>query len=181
MRRGILEGISFAPFIQTPVPSGELIVSRTDLRGIITYANDTFGAISGYSVDELIGKPHNIVRHPDMPASVFAELWQTLREQGAWSGAVKNLRKDGGYYWVHAEISGVYKDGTLIEYKSLRTPITEEEAKQAQKRYDEMRAREEDQVRLCVYLRKQSFETLAQRARIEKCSIGALIERLVAN
>ncbi|MBN2895882.1 MAG: PAS domain-containing protein [Campylobacterales bacterium] len=181
MHHDVLEGISFAPFVETPVPHGELIVSRTDLRGIITYANETFAAISGYSAQELIGKPHNIVRHPDMPSSVFAELWQTLREQGAWSGTVKNLRKDGGYYWVHAEISGVYKDGTLIEYKSLRTPISQTEAQAAQQHYDALRAVEEDRVRLCVYLGKQSFETLAQRARIEKCSIGSLIKRLMAD
>ena len=79
---------------ETIVPSGELIVSRTDLKGIITYANDTFAEISGYEVDELIGKAHNIVRHPDMPKSIFKELWQDLQTKGSWSGVVKNKRKD---------------------------------------------------------------------------------------
>lgn len=71
--------------IETIVPKDELIISRTDLKGIITYANDTFAEISGYSADELIGKPHNIVRHPDMPKSVFKELWEDLqtKEDGA--------------------------------------------------------------------------------------------------
>jgi aerotaxis receptor len=85
--------------------------------------------ISGYEEDELIGKPHNILRHPDMPKSVFKELWETLKDGENWQGFVKNRRKDGGYYWVKAEISGVYKDDKLVEYKSLRSPI-ENETKQ---------------------------------------------------
>ncbi len=180
MARFILEGGSFAPFIQTPVPANELIVSRTDLHGIITYANETFAAISGYDVEELIGKPHNIVRHPDMPASVFASLWETLHQKGAWSGYVKNLRKDSGYYWVYAEISGVYKEGVLVEYKSLRTPITQEQATTMQERYDTLRTTQEQLIRLCTYLSKHSYETLTQRAGIEGCSIGVLIDRLAA-
>ena len=102
---------SFNMFLETEVPDDELIISRTDLKGNITYANETFAMISGYDPDELIGKSHNIVRHPDMPRSVFKELWTTLERGENWQGFVKNRRKDGGYYWVHAEVSGVYKDG----------------------------------------------------------------------
>ena len=109
---------------ETIVPSGELIVSRTDLKGIITYANDTFAEISGYEVDELIGKAHNIVRHPDMPKSIFEQLWNDIQTKGSWSGVVKNIRKDQGFYWVYAEISGVFKNDVLVEYKSIRTPIS---------------------------------------------------------
>ena len=110
---------------ETIVPSGELIVSRTDLKGNITYANETFALISGYTKDELIGKPHNIVRHPDMPKSIFKELWKDLETKGSWNGFVKNKRKDEGFYWVYAEVSGVFKNGILVEYKSIRTlPFT---------------------------------------------------------
>ncbi len=125
--------------IETKVPEAEIIISRTDLKGIITYANHIFCEISGYDDHELIGKPHNIVRHPDMPKAVFKELWESLEKTGKWEGYVKNLRKDNGYYWVYASISGVYKDGKLVEYKSLRRPISFEEKVNAQIRYDKMK------------------------------------------
>ncbi len=125
--------------IETKVPEAEIIISRTDLKGIITYANHIFCEISGYDDHELIGKPHSIVRHPDMPKAVFKELWESLEKNGKWEGYVKNLRKDNGYYWVYASISGVYKDGKLVEYKSLRRPISFEEKVNAQIRYDKMK------------------------------------------
>ena len=128
---------SFDMFIETEVPENELIISRTDLHGIITYANDTFAKISGYEPSELIGRPHSIVRHPDMPKSVFKELWESLKSKGSWSGYVKNLRKDNGYYWVHAHISGVYKNGKLVEYKSVREPVKRDIKIKMQKMYDE--------------------------------------------
>ena len=136
---------------ETIVPKGELIVSRTDLKGIITYANETFAQISGYEIDELIGKPHNIVRHPDMPKSIFKELWETLKKDGLWSGVVKNLRKDEGFYWVYAEISEVYKDGELIEYKSVRTPISFDEKVKYQLFYDEVKKQNKESIRKITY------------------------------
>ena len=137
--------------IETVVPDHELIISRTDLNGIITYANETFCEISGYEESELIGKSHSIVRHPDMPSSVFTDLWETIKSKKQWTGIVKNLRKDTGYYWVKAIVSGVYKDGELIEYKSLRTPITDEEKLQHQKLYDKMRQENSDKIRKVIY------------------------------
>ena len=80
--------------IETVVPSDEVIISRTDLKGNITFANDLFCEISGYSMDELIGNPHNIVRHPDMPQSIYKELWESVKKEQQWTGIVKNLRKD---------------------------------------------------------------------------------------
>jgi aerotaxis receptor len=137
--------------IETVVPSDELIVSRTDIKGIITYSNDTFAQISGYSVDELIGKPHNIVRHPDMPKRVFKDIWNKLRYHQKWEGVIKNLRKDKGFYWVHASISGIYKDGKLTEFKSLRTPIDYETKLKYQKLYDEYRNIDDDNIRTIIY------------------------------
>ena len=84
---------SYQMFIETEVPENELIVSRTDVNGRITYANETFAHISGYRVDELIGKPHNIVRHPDMPRSVFKEMWESLKREEIWRGNVKTDEK----------------------------------------------------------------------------------------
>jgi aerotaxis receptor len=149
-------------FIETEVPENELIISRTDLKGIITYVNDTFAEISGYRPDELIGKAHNIVRHPDMPASAFADLWATLARGETWNGFIKNLRKDKGYYWVEAEISGVYKEGRLVEYKSLRSPVSREKKIEMQNYYDKKRFEEEGNERVVLYLSSAQKERLTQ-------------------
>jgi len=137
--------------IETKVPSDELIVSRTDLKGIITYANETFAQISGYTPQELIGKPHNIVRHPDMPKAAFKDLWDVIQSGRKWRGFVKNMRKDSGYYWVYAQISGVYKDDKLVEFKSIRTPISFEDKVKYQKLYDQMRKDANENIRTITY------------------------------
>ena len=137
--------------LETIVPKDELIVSRTDLKGNITYANETFAFISGYKIDELIGKPHNIVRHPDMPKAIFKELWQDLQTKGYWEGVVKNLRKDEGFYWVYAQISGVFKNGILSEYKSIRTPISFEEKQKHQLLYDKIKKENNEKIRKITY------------------------------
>ena len=136
---------------ETIVPSGELIVSRTDLKGNITYANETFALISGYTKDELIGKPHNIVRHPDMPKSIFKGLWKDLETKGSWNGVVKNKRKDEGFYWVYAEVSRVFKNGVLVEYKSIRTPISFEDKVKYQLLYDEIKKENNETTRRVIY------------------------------
>ncbi len=138
--------------IETVVPEDELIISRTDLRGIITYVNETFAAISGYTSEELIGKPHNVIRHPDMPSEVFKGLWQTLHAGKKWGGYVKNMRSDTGFYWVYAEVSGVFKEGELVEYKSIRIPIRSEEKLEYQKRYDAMRREAGERERIVKYM-----------------------------
>ncbi|MEA1892937.1 MAG: PAS domain-containing protein [Campylobacterota bacterium] len=138
-------------FIETTVPEDELIISRTDLSGLITYANETFCEISGYDIDELIGKQHNIVRHPDMPSSAFKEMWETIQAKKQWIGIVKNLRKDRGYYWVEAIVSGVYKNGKLVEFKSLRTPISFDQKLKYQKLYDKMRQENGEKSRKVIY------------------------------
>ncbi|QHG90747.1 PAS domain S-box protein [Sulfurimonas sp. CVO] len=137
--------------IETEVPYDEVITSRTDLKGNITYANEIFCEISGYSLEELLGKPHNIVRHPDMPKSVYKELWDTLKSGNQWIGVVKNLRKDKGHYWVKAIVSGVYKDGELVEYKSLRTPIEYDEKLEHQRLYDKIRKENGEKIRRVIY------------------------------
>ena len=137
--------------IETEVPEGELIISRTDLQGKITYANETFAKISGYEIEELIGRSHNIVRHPDMPSAMFEALWNHMKAKKQWIGVVKNMRQDSGFYWVKAIVSGVYKNGELVEFKSLRTPISYEEKLEAQRLYDKMRASAGERVRKVIY------------------------------
>lgn len=137
--------------IETEVPHGEIIISRTDLNGNITYTNELFCEISGYTQEELLGKPHSIVRHPDMPKSIFKELWEKIKNREQWIGVVKNMRKDGGFYWVNAIVSGVYRDGELVEYKSLRTPISYSEKLEHQKLYDSIRKQNGEKTRVVSY------------------------------
>ncbi len=149
---------SFDMFIETEVPKNELIISRTDLKGNITYVNDIFAKISGYEVEELIGKPHNIIRHPDMPKSVFKDLWDTIKEGKSWEGYVKNLRKDNGYYWVYASISPLYKNGKIVEYKSIREPVDKEKKLEMQNLYDKLRSEEENSSRVVIYISNDKLE-----------------------
>ncbi|TJZ63955.1 methyl-accepting chemotaxis protein [Chitiniphilus eburneus] len=100
------------------------IVSKTDLKGRITYANPAFIAICGFSHDELIGAPHNLVRHPDMPPSAFADLWQTVQSGQPWRGIVKNRCKNGDHYWVEAFVTPLFEDGRHVGYMSVRNAPT---------------------------------------------------------
>ena len=112
-----------------------MIVSETDARGNILYANLDFCKIAGFTMEELIGKPHNIVRHKDMPKVAFEDLWKTIQRGDIWNGIVKNKTKDGDYYWVNATaFSSKNEDGDL-KYISIRVKPTEEEIENAIKLY----------------------------------------------
>ncbi|MGE0732802.1 MAG: PAS domain-containing protein [Acidimicrobiia bacterium] len=106
--------------IETPFPDGKLIVSRTDPAGIITSMNPAFIEMSGYHETELLGAPHHILRHPDMPAVAFADLWDTVNRGNKWSGYVKNLRADGGFYWVYATVIPNIRHGQITGFTSVR-------------------------------------------------------------
>jgi aerotaxis receptor len=114
------------------------LVSTTDKRGVVTYANDYFCEVAGYTKEELVGKNHNLVRHPDMPKAAFADLWEKLRSKQAWRGAVKNRCKDGRYYWVDAFVTPVYEQGELIGYQSVRTVLKPEYRKRAEAFYHDI-------------------------------------------
>ena len=113
--------------VERPFPKGRYIVSKTDLKGITTYGNDTFFEISGFSPEELIGKNHNLVRHPDMPPQAFKWLWDTIKDGRPWRGVVKNRCKNGDFYWVHALVVPVRKDNQTIGYMSVRTEPSREQ------------------------------------------------------
>ena len=110
-----------------PLADGRTIVSTTDMLGRITYANPYFVEVSGYSKEELLGAPHNILRHPDMPAAAFVDLWDTVRTGMTWTGVVKNRRKDGCYYWVFANVTPVMENGETAGYLSVRTKPSREQ------------------------------------------------------
>jgi len=105
---------------ESPFPEGRLIVSRTDPEGIITHVNQSFVDMSGYTREELLGAPHYILRHPDMPPVAFKGLWDTLARGEKWQGFVKNLRKDGGFYWVKATVIPNVRNHQVVGYTSVR-------------------------------------------------------------
>ncbi|MCK5813302.1 MAG: PAS domain-containing protein [Cocleimonas sp.] len=127
---------------EEPFPDGRLIVSRTDTMGILTHCNQSFIDMSGYTEEELIGKNHYILRHPDMPAAAFKGLWSTVKEGGKWDGYVKNLRKDGSYYWVHAVVIPNVRNGNIVGYTSVRRKPSRKKINQCISLYAEMLAEE---------------------------------------
>jgi aerotaxis receptor len=119
------------------------VVSKTDIRGRITYTNSVFRELSGYSKGEMVGKPHNIVRHPDMPKKIFENMWDVILKGEEWSGVVKNLRKDGRYYWVEATIMPVKNENDdIIGFVSSRRKVEDYIKKEHEKIYKEMKKKE---------------------------------------
>jgi len=120
-------------------PSDATLMSTTDTDSYVTYANAAFLNVSGYSRDELLGQPHNLVRHPDMPREAFADLWATLRKGEAWSALIKNRRANGDYYWVRANVTPIRQSGQVIGYMSVRTRPSRPEVAQAAALYQRFR------------------------------------------
>ncbi len=144
---------------------GESIVSRTDLKGKIVYINSGFVRISGFSEEELMGAPQNIVRHPDMPAEAFADLWQTLKEGQPWTGLVKNRCKNGDFYWVRANVTPVRSNGVISGYMSVRTRPERHEIDAAARIYANIKA-------------QASGAPTLHRGAVQQRGIGRLLARL---
>jgi aerotaxis receptor len=130
------------------LPEGEVIITHTDADSRITYANPAFLTSSEYSLEECMGQPQNVVRHPDMPKEAFADLWQTIRAGKCWTGIVKNRRKNGGFYWVRANVTPKMSRGRIIGYMSVRVRPSREEIRAAEGLYAAIRAGRAGSVRL---------------------------------
>ncbi len=127
------------PIDEEYIYEGSVIISQTDLDGTIVYANKMFCEISGYKAEELVGKPHSLVRHQDMPKAVFAKMWQTIQSGQMWNGLLKNLRKDGLYYWVDTEILPVRDDNEKITgYIAARKPASRKNILEVEENYSKM-------------------------------------------
>ena len=124
--------------IETPFPNGKLIVSTTDKDGIITHVNQSFVDMSGYTEEELLGEAHSILRHPDMPRVAFMDLWETVANGSKWHGYVKNLRKDGGFYWVYATVIPNMRDGKVTGYTSVRRKPSRKKVDSAMTSYKQL-------------------------------------------
>jgi aerotaxis receptor len=121
------------------LPGDVTLMSTTDAQSRITYANEAFAQVSGYTLEELQGQPHNLVRHPDMPAEAFADMWVTLKGGEPWTALVKNRRKNGDHYWVRANATPVVRDGRPAGYMSVRTGASREEITAAEAMYRDFR------------------------------------------
>ncbi|WP_259766503.1 PAS domain-containing protein, partial [Pseudomonas protegens] len=121
-------------------PAEQRLISATDVRGKITYCNDEFVAVSGFSREELIGSPHNIVRHPDMPEAVFAHMWSYLKDGKSWMGIVKNRSNNGDHYWVNAYVTPIFSKGVIAGYESVRVKPEREQVERASALYQRMRS-----------------------------------------
>jgi aerotaxis receptor len=122
-----------------PFPPGETLVSTTDLKGRILYCNPAFIAVSGYAKEDLLGQPHNLIRHPDMPEEAFRDMWATIQGGQPWCAPVKNRRKDGSYYWVMANVTPLLDGDRPVGYMSVRTEPTSDQIRQAETLYARMR------------------------------------------
>ncbi len=124
---------------EVELPDDDLLVSKTDLGGRITFVNTAFEAISGFSREELMGAPHNIVRHPHMPKEAFADLWATVKDGRPWEGLVKNRTKSGGFYWVRANVTPLTEDGKVIGFVSIRSKPERDQVAEAEAIYRQFR------------------------------------------
>ena len=127
---------------EIPFPEGKLIVSRTNLQGVITHCNQAFVEMSGYTEVELIGQPHYILRHPDMPKSIFKEAWDTVTQGQKWHGYVKNLCKDGRHYWVYATIILNVRNGEAVSCTSVRRKPSRTQVEACIARYSQLKQAE---------------------------------------
>ena len=130
----------------------QLLVSTTDTRGVITHGNPAFVQVSGFTYDELIGQPHNLIRHPDMPAAAFKDMWATIGRGRPWTGLVKNRRQNGDHYWVYANVTPVMSNGKPTGYMSVRIKPTREQVQEAERLYERLR-QDEEQGRATLVLR----------------------------
>ncbi|MEZ5665725.1 MAG: methyl-accepting chemotaxis protein [Burkholderiaceae bacterium] len=159
------------------IPDGVTLVSTTDLQSHITYCNPAFIAVSGFNKDELLGQPHNLVRHPDMPQEAFRDMWETLKQGLPWSALVKNRRKNGDFYWVMANATPIMSNGQPTGYMSVRTKPTRDQIQQAERLYARMRE-ERASGRTTLVLRQGNLERsglMGSIRRLARPTLGKVI------
>ncbi|MGE0286555.1 MAG: methyl-accepting chemotaxis protein [Bradyrhizobium sp.] len=145
--------------VEYQISDQSVIVSRTDLKGKITYVNQEFIEASGFEPEELAGQPHNIVRHPDMPSAAFGNLWETIKAGKPWAGAVKNRRKDGGFYWVLASATPIWEGKQIAGFMSIRSKLPADQRTQAEQVYALLNANRAQGYRIDAgMIRKKSID-----------------------
>ena len=164
--------------VEYPIGDGIMIVSKTDAKGKLAYFNKQFVDASGFTEAELMGQPHNIVRHPDMPPEAFDDLWTTIKAGMPWAGAVKNRRKNGDFYWVRASATPIWENGQISGYMSIRTRLPAEQRAEAEHVYGLIRANKAQKYTVTAgHIRRRSLAD-AVLGRI-KMTIGRKIYGLI--
>ncbi|MGE4328948.1 methyl-accepting chemotaxis protein [Diaphorobacter sp.] len=158
-------------------PPDELLVSLTNARGEITHCNPAFVRVSGFAYDELMGQPHNLIRHPDMPPAAFKDMWSTIGRGKPWTGLVKNRRKNGDHYWVRANVTPVLEGGKPVGYMSVRVKPSAAEVAAAEDLYARMRA-EADAGRTTLVLREGAVLHTGLRGWLQRLSGFGLAARM---
>ena len=157
---------------------GAYLVSMTDLRGVITYVNEEFMKMSGFSQEELIGQPHNLVRHPDMPPAAFEDLWSTVKTGRAWQGLVKNRCKNGDFYWVDANVTPIEEKGQIVGFVSIRSKPTHSQVEEAHRMYARAHAGQpmaEPEQKVWIPFPEQGFRSRVQSAAVAVVGVFALM------
>ena len=167
--------------VEYPIHDNTLIVSKTDLKGRLSYFNDQFVDASGFTEAELMGQPHNIIRHPDMPPEAFEDLWVTLKAGKPWAGAVKNRRKNGDFYWVLASATPIWENGQVTGYMSIRSKLPADQREEAEHVYALLRAKKAQKYTVSAgVIRRRSladrfaFFTRTLKARLVHPHLGAI-------
>ncbi len=163
--------------VEYPITDETLIVSKTDTKGRLTYFNDQFVDAAGFIEAELMGQPHNIIRHPDMPPEAFADLWATLKAGKPWAGAVKNRRKNGDFYWVLASATPIWENGQVTGYMSIRSRLSADQRAEAEHVYALLRANKAQAYRVDagIIRRRSLSDRLAFFTRTLKARLITLI------
>ncbi|HMH74857.1 MAG TPA: methyl-accepting chemotaxis protein [Bradyrhizobium sp.] len=163
--------------VEYPITDETLIVSKTDTKGRLTYFNDQFVDAAGFTEAELMGQPHNIIRHPDMPPEAFADLWATLKAGKPWAGAVKNRRKNGDFYWVLASATPIWENGQVTGYMSIRSRLSADQRAEAEHVYALLRANKAQAYRVDagIIRRRSLSDRLAFFTRTLKARLITLI------
>lgn len=168
--------------VEYTITDETLIVSKTDIKGKLTYFNDQFVAASGFTEQELIGQPHNIIRHPDMPAEAFENLWDTLKAGKPWAGAVKNRRKNGDFYWVLASATPIFEGGHVTGYMSIRSRLPADQREEAERVYELFRNRKAQAYRVDagVIRKRSAADIFAPFTRTLRARLVTLVGTLAA-
>ena len=165
------------------VADGATLMSTTDTQSYVTYANEAFVEVSGFSREDILGQPHNLVRHPDMPAQAFADMWATLKSGKSWTALVKNRRSNGDHYWVRANATPVVQNGQVTGYMSVRTKPGRDEVQATEALYKRIREGTAGPLSIFrgivvhtgLWAWRSWFQTASLAARIR---VGALIAAL---
>ena len=165
--------------VEYPIDDDTLIVSKTDTKGKLTYFNEQFVAASGFTDQELMGQPHNIIRHPDMPPEAFADLWATLKAGKPWAGAVKNRRKNGDFYWVLASATPIWEGGQVAGYMSIRSKLPADQRAEAEHVYALLRTGKAGAYRVAAGMIRRN--TFADRLHVFTGSLKARLVTLTAS